>query len=109
MTRWREQDWLDGHYELLMDFDDPYAWIDAAKALWVQPQLSGVWTTREFDPDTDPRLDASDVAVTCELMTRHLRGVAHLPTGPEEVAAHTTPAQYHEPMLQRQAAFPSPG
>lgn len=81
MARWKERDWLDGHYELFMDFDDPYAWIEAAQTLWAQPQLSGVWTTREFDPATDPRLDASDAAVTCELMTGHLTGVAHLPNG----------------------------
>lgn len=64
-----------------MDFDDPYAWIEAAQALWSQPQLSGVWTMREFDPETDPRLDANDAAVACELMTRHLTGIAHLPNG----------------------------
>lgn len=81
MTRWRERDWLDGHYELFMDFDDPYAWIDAAQTLWSQQQLSGVWTAREFDPDTDPRLDAGDISVACELMTGHLNGVAHLPNG----------------------------
>jgi hypothetical protein len=81
MARWKERDWLDGHYELFMDFDDPYAWIDAAQALWSQPQVSGVWTMREFDLDTDPRLDAGDVSVACELMTKHLFGVAHLPNG----------------------------
>jgi hypothetical protein len=79
--RWKERDWLDGHYELFMDFDDPYVWIDAARTLWAQQQLSGVWPAREFDPVTDPRLDAGDVSVICELMTRHLNGLAHLPNG----------------------------
>lgn len=83
MARWEERDWLDGHYELFMDFDDPYAWIEAAQTLWAQPQVSGVWTAREFDLDLDPRLDAGDVLVTCELMTKHLLGVAHLPNGTE--------------------------
>jgi hypothetical protein len=81
MARWRERDWLDGHYELFMYFDDPYAWIDVAQALWSQPRISGVWTARKFDPKTDPHLDAGDVSVTCELMTNHLHGVADLPNG----------------------------
>lgn len=79
MARWKDRDWLNGYYEILMDFDDPYAWVEAAQILWSQPQLLGVWTNREFDPDTDAPLDASDILVTCELMTHHLNGVAHLP------------------------------
>jgi hypothetical protein len=81
VTRWKHEDWLNGYYEILMDFDDPYAWIEAAQTLWSQPQLLGVWTSQEFDADSDPRLDASDVLVACELMTGHLNGVARLPNG----------------------------
>lgn len=81
MARWEERDWLDGHYELLMDFPDGYDWVEGAQALWAQPQLTGVWTEREFDPEEDPRLDASDILVTTELLTKHLYGVAHLPGG----------------------------
>jgi hypothetical protein len=81
MARWQERDWLDGHYELLMDFPDGYDWVEATQTLWALPQVTGVWKDREFDPDADPRLDASDILVTTELLTGHLNGVAHLPGG----------------------------
>jgi hypothetical protein len=81
MARWQERDWLDGHYELLMDFHDGYDWVEAAQALWAQPQLAGVWTGREFDPEVDPRRDPSDILVTTDLLSGHLTGVAHLPGG----------------------------
>lgn len=81
MARWQERDWLDGHYELFMDFPDGWDWVEAAQALWAQPQLTGVWTERAFDPEADPALDPFDILVTTELLTKHLYGVAHLPNG----------------------------
>ncbi len=81
MARWQERDWLDGHYELFMDFHDGWDWVEAAQTLWAQLQVTGVWTEREFDPDVDPQLDPFDILVTTELLTKHLHGVAHLPNG----------------------------
>ena len=81
MARWQERDWLDGHYELFMQFDSGFDWVEAAQSLWAHPQVTGVWTNREFDPDADPTLDPFDILVTADLLTKHLYGVAHLPDG----------------------------
>jgi hypothetical protein len=81
MSRWKDEDWYNGHYELLMEFQDPYTWVEATQTLWTHSRLLGVWTKRDFDLDVDQRLDASDVLVACELMTHNLYGVAHLPNG----------------------------
>lgn len=81
MARWQRRDWLNGHYELLMIFEESCAWVGAAQALWGLPQLSGVWTQQDFDPDVDPRQDAQDILVTTDLMDKNLLGVAQLPNG----------------------------
>lgn len=81
MARWQERDWLDGHYELFMQFNDGFDWVEAAQSLWALLQVTGVWTEREFDPDADAPLDPFDILVTTELLTKHLYGVAHLPGG----------------------------
>jgi len=42
MARWQERDWLDGHYELFMQFDSGFDWVEAAQSLWADPQVTGV-------------------------------------------------------------------
>lgn len=81
MVRWKNRDWLNGHYELLVMYRDPYAWVEAAKTLWRLPHFSGVWTEREFDPEVDPFQDPQDILIACDLMEKNLLGVAHLRNG----------------------------
>jgi hypothetical protein len=79
--RFARNDWLNGHYELLMWFEDPYTFQDTVQKIWSMPQFTGVWLEQEFDPDEDPRLDPQDDMVALEQLVHNFYGVAHLPNG----------------------------